>query len=188
MPLISWNAVSGAALYEIKRSVDSDSYTFVAAIGETSYIDSDAFTPGQVCSYTVCSISPTGTAGGCSAPVSVIITGSSDFAPDPAPTLAAPTGVKGKMSGGTPYLTWNAVSGAAKYEIYRSVGGGEYTRIGSTTKKYYSDKNFEYGTTYSYKIKAVNGSDVSPLSNAVSVTTPRPAVTASNTGMKPVIY
>ena len=71
--------------------------------------------------------------------------------------------------GGKPYLTWYAVTGATKYEIWRTDANGNCTLIGSTAKKYFSDTNFQHGVTYSYMIKAVNSITESPMSSAVSV-------------------
>lgn len=57
-------------------------------------------------------------------------------------------------------LTWKQVKGASGYEIYRKTAGGNYSLIktitsGSTLS--YSDKDYEEGTDYTYRIRAKYG-------------------------------
>lgn len=72
--------------------------------------------------------------------------------------LKAPT-VKASnvASTGKIYLKWGAVSGASKYEIYRSTTkNGTYKRIKTTTATSYTDTSASVGKTYYYKIKAIH--------------------------------
>ncbi len=83
-------------------------------------------------------------------------------------TLAAPTGlaVTGTTASGVS-LSWNAVSGAASYAVYR---GG--TKVGSPTSASYTDSGLSSGTTYSYTVAAVDPTGVAgPPSGAVTATT-----------------
>lgn len=77
-------------------------------------------------------------------------------------------------SSGKPKLTWTAVSGADKYEIYRSTSkGGTYTKITTVTGTSYTNTSAVAGKTYYYKVKAIdtdNASANSNLSAAVSLT------------------
>ncbi|MBQ5783200.1 MAG: hypothetical protein IIV99_07445, partial [Oscillospiraceae bacterium] len=52
---------------------------------------------------------------------------------------------------------WDAVNGAAKYQIYRSESGesGTYSYLASTTKLTATNTKAEAGTTYYYKVRAV---------------------------------
>jgi len=83
--------------------------------------------------------------------------------------LAAPTGLN--ATDGTIYhaidLSWNAVSGATGYNLYRgSSTWGPWTRIltnyGSTA---YQDTNLNYGAGYWYKVAAVSGGVEGALSS-----------------------
>lgn len=72
--------------------------------------------------------------------------------------LPAPEDVKvtGTRSGnGVLKVSWNEVTSAKKYQIYRKKKGGSWTKLTSTTSTTYTDKNTKGGTTYSYRIRAV---------------------------------
>ncbi|MFD7484610.1 extracellular catalytic domain type 1 short-chain-length polyhydroxyalkanoate depolymerase [Streptomyces mirabilis] len=91
-------------------------------------------------------------------------------------TLPAPTGLT--VTGTTDTsasLSWNAVSGAASYTIYR---GG--TRTGSTTSTSYTDTGLASGTGYSYTVAAVDSSGKAGAADA--------AVTATTTGFPPQCF
>ena len=61
------------------------------------------------------------------------------------------------ISTGKPYIKWTAVSGASKYEVYRSGSkDGTYTLLGTTTATNYTDNKANAGYTYYYKVKAVS--------------------------------
>lgn len=79
-------------------------------------------------------------------------------AKDPNYKPAAPTVKPDYLTAsGKPYLKWSAVSGAAKYEVYRSGSkSGTYKRLGTTTKTNYTDSTASAGYTYYYKVKAVS--------------------------------
>ena len=65
---------------------------------------------------------------------------------------------------------WSKVSGADKYYVYRKTGsGGKYSRIGSTTKTYYTDKEAKSGKKYYYIVKAINEAGSSDSSSSKSI-------------------
>ena len=78
------------------------------------------------------------------------------------------------ISTGKPYIKWTAVSGASKYEVYRSGSkDGTYTLLGTTTAANYTDSKANAGYTYYYKVKAISSvknTANSALSAAVAVT------------------
>jgi len=60
-------------------------------------------------------------------------------------------------STGKPYVKWSAVTGASKYQVYRSTSKtGTYKLLGTTTKLNYTDTSATTGYTYYYKVKAVS--------------------------------
>ena len=73
--------------------------------------------------------------------------------------LAKPTGLKvynGNANATKLKLSWNTVTGASKYEIYRSKKkNGNYKKVATVRKTNYLDKKLTTGTRYYYKIKAV---------------------------------
>ena len=58
-------------------------------------------------------------------------------------------------STGKPVLTWNKISGAKKYEIWRSVNGAAFKKLTTTTKTTYTDTKATAGAECTYKIKAL---------------------------------
>ena len=81
--------------------------------------------------------------------------------------LAAPT-VKATYMGasGKPYIKWNAVANASKYEVYRATTkSGTYTLLGTTTATNYTDNKAGSGYTYYYKVRAI--SKVKSTANSV---------------------
>jgi len=76
------------------------------------------------------------------------------------------------LSGNQVYLTWSASSGASFYEIYRATSyNGTYSYLAFVSSPGYTDKNLTAGTTYYYKVRAVNSSGSSAYS-AVASTSP----------------
>lgn len=65
---------------------------------------------------------------------------------------------------GRPKISWNAVNGAEKYWVYRSVDGETFDYYARTDKPSFTDGSTSIGTTYYYAVKAVavlGGRDVS---------------------------
>ncbi|MFJ8158576.1 PHB depolymerase family esterase [Streptomyces sp. NPDC094468] len=91
-------------------------------------------------------------------------------------SLPAPSGLTVTGTTGTgASLSWNAVSGAASYNVYR--GGA---KVGSATGTAYTDTGLSAGTAYSYTVAAVDSSGAVGASSA--------AVTATTTGSAPACY
>ena len=163
-PTLRWKAVTGAAKYEIYRSYSRDgSYSKYSTQTSTAYTNSSYLTSGTTYYYKVRALDANGNAGPYSAAVSVTCR----------LKLSAPSVTGGKDSQGRPTLKWNAVSGAAKYEVYRSTSrSGTYTKYSTQTSTSYTNSSYlTSGTTYYYKVRAL-GSDGSygPYSSVVSVT------------------
>jgi len=92
--------------------------------------------------------------------------------------------VSNAVSSGKPKLTWEAVAGAVKYEIWRSTKQNTgFTKIFTQKGTTYTNTSAKTGTKYYYKIKAVDADgNVSKFSNRVSRTCDlaQPNVTATN--------
>ena len=163
-PTLKWNAVTGAAKYEVYRSYSRDgSYSKYSTQTSTGYTNSSYLTSGTTYYYKVRALKSDGTAGPYSAVVSVTCR----------LKLTAPSVTGGNDSQGRPTLKWNAVSGAAKYEVYRARSrSGTYTKYSTQTSTSYTNSSYlTSGTTYYYKVRAL-GSDGSygPYSSVASVT------------------
>ena len=67
---------------------------------------------------------------------------------------------------GKPYIKWNTVANASKYEVYRATTkSGTYTLLGTTTATHYTDNKAGSGYTYYYKVRAI--SKVKSTANSV---------------------
>ena len=177
-PTLTWKAVSGAAKYEVYRARSKDgTYTKYSTTTGTAYTNSSYLTSGATYYYKVRALDANGNAGPYSAVVSVTCR----------LKLTAPTVTGGTDAQGRPTLKWNAVSGAAKYEVYRARSmNGDYVKYSTVTGTSYTNTSYlANGTTYYYKVRAL-GSDGSygPYSTPVSVTYKAPFGAPLVTGSK----
>ena len=177
-PTLKWNAVSGAAKYEVYRARSKDgTYTKYSTTTGTAYTNSSYLTSGATYYYKVRALGANGNAGPYSAVVSVTCR----------LKLTAPSVTGGNDAQGRPTLKWNAVSGAAKYEVYRARSmNGDYVKYSTVTGTSYTNTSYlANGTTYYYKVRAL-GSDGSygPYSTPVSVTYKAPFGAPLVTGSK----
>jgi len=69
-------------------------------------------------------------------------------------------------------LTWDSVSGATSYNVYAATSSsGTYTNIATVTTPSYTNTGLWAGTTYYYKVQAVNSTGSSSYSAIASATT-----------------
>ena len=176
-PKLTWNAVSGATSYRVFRSESRGTgYSLLGTTTATSYTNTGAAV-GKTYYYRVKAVNSVGTSG-----YSNIVSGKAKTAAPAAPSVTA-----GNSSTGKPQLTWKAVSGAVKYEVYRSTRQNSgYSLLGTTTSTSYVNTGAATGTTYYYRVKAVNRNGMaSAYSNIVSgkakaAAPAAPSVTAGN--------
>ena len=163
-PTLKWNAVSGAAKYEVYRARSKDGdYIKYSTVTGTSYTNTGYIENGNTYYYKVRALDANGTAGAWSSVVSVTYT----------QTLSAPAVTGGNDSQGRPTLKWNAVSGAAKYEVYRARSkDGDYIKYSTVTGTSYTNTSYiEDGNTYYYKVRALDANGTAGAwSSIVSVT------------------
>ena len=181
-PTLTWNAVSGAAKYEVYRARSKDGdYIKYSTVTGTSYTNTSYIEDGNTYYYKVRALDANGTAGAWSSIVSVTYRAASTG------TLSAPAVTGGKDSQGRPTLKWNAVTGAAKYEVYRARSkDGDYIKYSTVTGTSYTNTSYiENGNTYYYKVRALKSDGTAGAwSSIVSVTYKQtlsaPAVTGGN--------
>ena len=176
-PKLTWNAVSGATSYRVFRSESRGTgYSLLGTTTATSYTNTGAAV-GKTYYYRVKAVNNVGTSG-----YSNIVSGKAKTAAPAAPSVTI-----GNSSTGKPQLTWKAVSGAVKYEVYRSTRQNSgYSLLGTTTSTSYVNTGASTGTTYYYRVKAVSRNGMaSGYSNIVSgkakaAAPAAPSVTAGN--------
>ena len=180
---LSWSAPAsngGAAVtsYNVYRSTTAGgegSTPVATGVTGTSYADSP-LTNGTTYYYTVAAVNAVGT-------------GPQSAEANATPKAGAPTaplGLTASGGNGSVGLSWsvpasNGGSPVTGYNIYRSTSpGGEGTtaiQAGVTTTSY-TDSTVTNGTTYYYKVAAVNAAGTSPQSNEASATPSVPSAAA----------
>ena len=160
-PKLTWSAVSGAASYRVYRSESRGTgYSLLGTTTSTSYVNTGAAV-GKTYYYRVKAVNSAGTSA-----YSNIVSGTARTPAPAAPVLKGGT----SSASGKPQLTWAAVDGAAKYDVYRSNrADGTFSKVGSTDKTTYVDTGAVKGVTYFYKIRAVGASGASGFSNTVAI-------------------
>ena len=175
-PTLKWNAVSGAAKYEVYRSYsENGTYTKYSTTTGTSYTNTGYIENGNTYYYKVRALDAKGTAGAWSSIVSVTYK----------QTLPAPTVTGGNDAQGRPTLKWKAVTGAAKYEVYRARSmDGDYIKYSTVTGTSYTNTSYiENGNTYYYKVRALKSDGTAGAwSSIVSVTYRKPAAATVASG------
>ncbi|HSQ56596.1 MAG TPA: glycoside hydrolase family 44 protein, partial [Gemmata sp.] len=84
---------------------------------------------------------------------------------------AAPTGLKATAGDSRVTLSWNSATGATSYNVYRgTASGGETLLQSGITSTGYLDTAVTNGTTYYYRVSAVNDAGEGALSSEVSAT------------------
>ena len=172
-PVLTWNAVYGATSYRIYRSTSKGSgYSLLGTTTATSYTNTGA-KAGTTYYYRVKACNDAGLS-----PYSNIVSGQvKTVTPKPAAPVVK---IGHSASSGKPMLTWNAVSGATSYKVYRATSqNGTYSLLGTVTATSYTNTGAKAGTTYYYKVKAVSSAGESAYSNIVSgkskAVTPKPS-------------
>ena len=161
-PMLTWNAVEGATSYRIYRSTAKGSgYSLLGTTTATSYTNTGA-KAGTTYYYRVKACNDAGLS-----PYSNIVSGQvKSVTPKPSAPVVK---IGHSASSGKPMLTWNAVSSATSYKVYRATSqNGTYSLLGTVTATSYTNTGAKAGTTYYYKVKAVNSAGESAYSNVVS--------------------
>ena len=170
-PVLTWNAVPGATSYKVYRATSkSGTYSLLGTVTTTSYTNTGA-KEGTTYYYKVKAANGAGESA-----YSNVVSGKVVVTPKPAAPVVK---IGHSTSSGKPQLTWNAVSGATSYKVYRATSQkGTYSLLGTVTATSYTNTGAKAGTTYYYRVKACNDAGLSPYSNIVSgnvVVTPKPS-------------
>ena len=145
--LVSWQAVSGATSYELWKGMSGtpDPTALVGSGVETYRLDAGV-APGIQSRYWVRALNASS-----SSALSVPVEGMK--------RLAAPKNVTAISSGDPVALSWDAVTGASSYEVWRAqtddVSSAE--KLGDTVETSYSDNSLSRGLNYWYWVKPMLG-------------------------------
>lgn len=143
--VISWTAVPGADGYQVYRATSSTgTYALVSTVTGTSFTNAGLAT-GTTYYYKVRSYAGATKVYSAFSPV---------VSAKPVP--AAPTSPKATPATyNSIKVTWAAVSGATKYEVYRATySTGTYALLTTTSYPYYTNTSIGTGIPYYYKVRA----------------------------------
>ena len=158
---LDWNTVSGANSYTVywdNATGISSSSTAITSVSTDNYSHS-GLDNGSTYYYKVAAVDTDNTTGSLSSEVSA------------ATPLPAPDNLSASGANNTVTLTWNSISGATSYTLYwDNVSGIDSTdtAITSITNDNYTHSNMDNGSTYYYKVAAVNSSGTGTLSSVAS--------------------
>ena len=178
-----WEEIDGAVKYEVYRATSkSGTYTLMKTTSKTSYTNTSA-EAGKTYYYKVKAIAKNSAANSVYSEVKSRIC-----------DLAQPeVSLSNVASSGKIKVSWKAISGAAKYEVYRATSkNGAYQLMKTTTSTSYTNTSAEAGKTYYYKVIALHekSSANSVFSEAKFRTADlaRPVISVSlNNSGKPVV-
>lgn len=158
---VNWGAIEGALSYKVFRGTSSGNLTLIAsAITQNSYVDTDV-QAGTTYFYAVKSYDQVDSA---------LSSESSATTP-----VAAPSNLSVSASSSEISLSWNAVSGAASYKLYRGTSSGSLSLVAENiAQTSYLDSSVFSNVRYYYAVKSFNGTD-SILSSESSILTPTEA-------------
>jgi fibronectin type 3 domain-containing protein len=160
---LTWSAVSGATNYVVYRATAKGGpYTQLTSAATSSGYTNTGLKSGTTYYYKIKAY--------------VKINGTTVYGKETAvvsarPIPSAPGAMKAvKASSTSIKLTWGAVSGATKYEVYRATAsGGKYTLVNTTTGKSFTNKSLSKGKTYYYKVCATRMEGKTKVTGAYSV-------------------
>lgn len=144
---LTWNAVSGATSYNLKRApVSGGSYTTLTNFTGTSFTDT-GLANLTTYYYVVSAVMAQG-----ETPNSAEVSATPYNSAPPVPLNLTATPGNGRAT-----LRWNAALSASGYKLWRSATSGSgYAQIGSATGTSYLDLGVTNGTVYYYVVSATN--------------------------------
>ena len=157
LPKLSWTKIDGASKYYIYQVDASGNRTWLAETKTRSYLAEDAQV-GKTYAYQVMAVSST--------KCSDYSTKKSVVCKCPKPVLT----MESQAATGKPIAKWEAVEGAVKYEVYRSVYSSKNYKLVATTKDLSAviDSSTP-AKTYYYRVKAIGKAEGSASANSAYV-------------------
>ena len=160
---VSWEPVSGAYKYGIFRKTSiGEPWHGLAVTPSSSYTD-EAVQPGVTYLYTVCCLSPDGQyfqSGYDENGISVTYAAEAPVGTE----LQTPVLLDAKNVDRAVQVSWQPVSGAAQYGIFRSTEGGPWRGLAAVMETSYIDRAVEPDTTYTYTVCCLSADGRSILS------------------------
>jgi len=161
---LSWVEVNNVSGYEIYRSTSKNGTYKMVSTTSITYYNDQALTNGKTYYYKIRAYKKVGGSNAYSDFSNIV---------EKKATLSKPTSFKAKRKNSNSIkLTWEKVTGATGYRIYRSTSKkGKYKIITtvSSKKTSYINKSLKKGTTYYYKIRAIQKTSKKTYESSYSV-------------------
>lgn len=143
---ITWEPIDGAVKYNIYRSTSKDgTYSRLGSPTDTKYVNTGVEV-GKTYYYKVQAIASNEDAN------SALTAAKSRTCDLPRPSIT----LSNVESSGKIAISWKAIDGAVKYQVYRSTSeNGTYSLLSTTTKTKITNTSATGGKTYWYKVRAV---------------------------------
>lgn len=151
---VSWQSVSGANKYGIFRSENGAPWKGIAVTPSNTFTD-EYVEPGVTYTYTVCCLSADGQYFK-SAYDENGITATRSTEPNISLELPTPVLLDAKNVNRAVQVSWEPVSGAPQYGIFRSTEGGPWKGLAIVTETSYTDGAVEPDTTYTYTVCCIS--------------------------------
>ena len=161
-PTLKWNAVTGAAKYEVYRARSKDgTYSLMSTQSATGYTNTSYLANGTTYYYKVRALKANGTASAYSSVVTIT------YGTVPTPAAPAMRSAKADSAGIT--VSWDTAANAVTYNVYRTAdAGSSWTQVASSVKgSSYKDTTVQKGVKYGYKVRGVaaDGKTLGPMSS-----------------------
>ncbi len=143
---INWNRIAGANSYYLYRKAgNAKSWTKIDTVTGNSYLDTNV-KEGVVYKYTIRAYGSKALSGYYSKGWATM-------------HLKTPELNSARVYGSGIQVKWSKISYATSYYVYRKEKGDKsWTKIATVKGTSYIDRNVEYDDTYTYTVRAVNGS------------------------------
>ena len=142
-PCLTWEKVDGADHYKVYRKVGkSGTYSLLKGDVQGTSLRNSSTKPGTTYYYYVVAVAADGTESERSSIKYITC------------DCARPN-VTARLKNGKPYLTWGKITGAIKYEVYRSVNGGSYDLLTTVKGTSLTNGSAKKGQTCKYRVKAI---------------------------------
>ena len=142
-PYLTWDKVPGADHYMVyRREGKNGSYKLLKGDVKGTSLRNSSAKPGTTYYYYVVAVSEYGDVSRKSTTRYITC------------DCARPD-VTASLKNGKPYLSWDKVTGAIKYEVYRSVNGGSYKLLTTVKGTHLTNGSAKKGQTCKYRVKAI---------------------------------
>jgi fibronectin type 3 domain-containing protein len=151
---VKWKAVEGAQLYRVLRKSEGSDWTGVQETTKLSWLDTTAQS-GTAYTYSVRCINASDKSDA----------GSMDETGLGVTYCAAPAVKKAEVTAEGVKVSWDKVTGAGQYRLFRKVGDGKWEKVADTGDTSFTDTAAKAGKVYRYTVRCISEDAASYISS-----------------------